>query len=397
MFSKSLSTCSLVVLMASLALGCRSDADPISPLEPQFAKGGKPGGGSHDKLELVEYYVYYANGEEGTPGQPMVHIVGKGNVASIRFIPVHDYHFNGAFDDDYSEHYEASEFWRPTVDVTLEPDGFFHVDIPWDGSRSADRETGEVLEYFKDFAVTDVDEAGADPFVFGFWYLGGSTSLASFEPQGIVLSGEETSQTSMDARQADSRWHSFAAGEEIYSYATFKGQEASGRVSLTDVSVQNLTCQLVQVTDGKGKNRVTTTYAQVTGDVHVSTGLSGVVTDEDPALWMEWHFVNDSDPDNPDPSRWEYTKRESVIAGGAEVEVDSLFTGVFQESAGPSRFGSWWTMCIPCGTSRSTIRRGTGSCTTRARTPKTLDSARWEAWPARWVTSGPSPSRLPTS
>ena len=152
----------LSVALVFAAVGCSDEGSNV-PTELSFAKGGKPG-----KTEpvLTEYWVL----------DNVIHIAGTGNVDEVKAYVAHDFNSNGAFDDNYSLHYEYFHPPPPRTAVTSNPDGTFSVEIPWIGERELDG------TLFRDFVVT----ADPDPFVFWFVFISNDRVVAGFEPQGII-------------------------------------------------------------------------------------------------------------------------------------------------------------------------------------------------------------------
>ena len=72
------------------------------------------------------------------------------------------------------------------------------------------------------------------------------------------------------------------------------------------------------------KQKVTTWYATVSGDIEVVTGSRGV-NDPNPGLWMELHLV-----DVTNPSDWVFSDRATISRDGTEVAVSGTFTRRFE-------------------------------------------------------------------
>jgi len=311
----------LVLGLAMLTMTCRDQADPMSPVDPQFAKGGKPGAPAEEAFELLEFYVW-----KQVDGPDMVHVVGKGpQVDQLNLNAVLDYAFNGMADGNYTPHYEYYTFPPAPVDVEQDAEGVFHVDVPWDGERSRDSQTG-TFEYFKDFPTHDVDGAGADPFSFWMWYLreGESGALEQFSPQGIILGGEETfeAQRSHPDGSAFAETHPTWDSGDVYSYATSQGTGASGKIFLTDVSLEEATasCSIVKTTERIGKDRVTSWFAEVSGEVGFTTASEGV-TDPAPGFWIELHLADMADPENP-----VFSDRATLDRDGTDLSFTGTLT-----------------------------------------------------------------------
>jgi len=331
MFLKRFSVLIAVAVILILPAGCGRDDAHDTLLEPQLAKPPKPPKPpkpAEESYELLEYYVYQVEGEDGTV-QDWVHVVGKGNVKFLNLNAVQDFHFNGTADNWYTPHYEYYTGPPPRVEVEPGPDGVFHMDVPWDGAREVDGETGEVLEYFKDFPTSKIGDTGADPFSFYMYYLSNdpqAPALDSFRPQGIVLGGQETFQTEMSAAEVGEAWHGFETGEMVYSFARFKGDVPVGEVFLTtvDMDLNSVTCDISKTVERINKEKVTTWYATVSADIEVATGSLGVNA-LSPGLWMELHLV-----DVTNPSEWVFSDRATISRDGTEVTVAGTFTRRFE-------------------------------------------------------------------
>ena len=139
----------VVALGLLVATGsCRERSNPISPPEPQMAKGGKPTGpAASTEPDLQEFWVYTTDDEQ------CIHIVMSGTYASLGFNPAYDYFFNGWQDVD--DHYEVYQTGFPGGDIQYrEVDGVAlgHTDICYHGERQY---TTDGPVYFKDFPTTE--------------------------------------------------------------------------------------------------------------------------------------------------------------------------------------------------------------------------------------------------
>jgi hypothetical protein len=303
--------------VAVLALACQQDNGLVAPDGQLLAKGGhggKPGSGG--TYSLLEYFIYHADGTN------YIHVVGEGDVDFVNPEVVQDYFFNGIRDDNYSQHYEYTTSSPPAASAEpgLTP-GTFHVDIPWNGdTRVYDPVTESfVTDLFRDFLIADLDGQGADPFTFGLAFQAADYSmLAGFQPQGVVMDGQETN---MAETSVDSDYHTELS--DVTSYATYAGAAPDGEIFLTTVSVDpsSVSCQIVTVSQGKGKNRTTSQVTQVSGHVSVQTGSS---TGETPSAWVEMHFVDVTVPNAP-----VYTTGTVASLSDPVFDVDATLTQAF--------------------------------------------------------------------
>jgi hypothetical protein len=276
----------LACVVGVFFFGCEDDSEFMGPGNPQMAKGGKPGkpggGGSYS---LIEYFVYEAGGTD------YVHVVGEGNVEEVNLNAVQDYVFDGSRDNGV--HYEYTNFMPYPVAVTPDGTGVFHVDIPWNGeTRYYDPDVGaEVDDYYRDFLIADIDGNGADPFAFDVRYQKAAGDyLDYYRPQGVILGGVDTHEPYVSSHGSSYHTGSFP----VYSYAKYTGGDAEGQVFLTNVTLDpaSVSCNIVTIFEGKGKNRTKRELARVSGTATILTGSS---TGEAPSAWIETHFVDVSD------------------------------------------------------------------------------------------------------
>lgn len=307
----------LFALFPVLLAAC-SDSDPLRPgdISAEYARVKEPA------FSLQECYVY-----QDQSGQSWLHLVGTGDFDRVGLNPVQDYHFNGSADDDYSPHFEYNTLFNdypPPHDIDHFPDGTFHVDLPWDGARAVDPETGAVIEYFKDLPTANVDQAGADPFSFHIRFRNSrGTTIEYFNPQGIILSGNDTHETKMAATSVPSNWHAFGPGEEIFSYARFKGDPPGGSSYLEAVYADptSFTCSVTKSVERINKQRVTVYRTEVTGTVGFRAALMDV-TDPYPALWVEMHILDITAGGDP-----VFPRGKSVVVEPDEVTGELAWEG----------------------------------------------------------------------
>lgn len=274
----------LMVAAVTALLGCQDSTDMMAPTAPQMAKGGKPGKPDGGTYRLLEYFVY-----RGADATDYVHVVGEGEVEAVNLNAVQDYFFNGIRDDNDSPHYEYTTFTPGPVapEPGLE-EGTFHIDVPWNGeTREWDPAAQTYVDdYYRDFLIADVDGDGADPFAFDVRFqTQAGDFLAAYQPQGVVLDGQETYEAYLSG--VASAYHQDVS--QVYSYATSKGDPADGEVFLTSVALSNVSCEIVTIREGRGKDKTTRDVARVTGTASVRTGST---SGETPSTWMELHLVD---------------------------------------------------------------------------------------------------------
>jgi hypothetical protein len=270
----------VVALGLLVATGsCRERSNPISPPEPQMAKGGKPTGpAASTEPDLQEFWVYTTDDEQ------CVHIVMSGTYASLGFNPAYDYFFNGWQDVD--DHYEVYQTGFPGGDIQYrEVDGVAlgHTDICYHGERQY---TTDGPVYFKDFPTTDVDGSGGDPIALVPVAVIESTdrtqSFRQFRPRGVVVGGQVERRTESDVA---SIWHD-GAFPEVRSFAISHGEEATKRLFVGALSIDNVTCTATTATTGSGRNKQRVAIAKV--DLGAELGISA-----DPGVeyWVETHVL----------------------------------------------------------------------------------------------------------
>jgi len=119
-------------------------SSPVAP-NTAAAKGGKPGKPGGGSPTLTEYWIYQDDGN-------VIHVAGTGNVDEVNPRVALDHFFNGGRDDDFSDHFEYG-LGGPLVATTeASATGGWHVDIPWNGSRSQTAGTT-----FLDAAITSIE------------------------------------------------------------------------------------------------------------------------------------------------------------------------------------------------------------------------------------------------
>jgi hypothetical protein len=274
--------------LAMVLLGCTDDAG-TGPLDPEFAKGGnkgKPGEGGGDAV-LQEYWVIPGL----TVSDPdQIHVVWSGNGSSVNPSVVWDHFFDGIRDDDppVDQHYEFYYTGPPNTpgaSLPNEPNGTMHVDIPWDGRR---RSAGA---FYPDYLATEVPGEG-DPFAFALTFFNGSTRVSGTIPFGVVINGvNDFGNVDPEATVAGV----VHASASVRSYATFKGGPAAGVMFVDALSLDgsSLACVLKTVTTGRGRNKIRTTKAVVSGNVTVQFDRYPAITLENGEyVWAEGHFLD---------------------------------------------------------------------------------------------------------
>lgn len=244
------------IMLVAIATACTRE--PLQgPGEVDFAKGGTPGKPADEGVTLLEYWIQDVN---------LIHIKGQGDVDVVNLNVVHDYFFNGIRDDDYSPHYEYTHVGPPPVPLQFDPDGTFHVDVPWNGERRG------TDDFYPDFLVTDV--GGADPFTFDMYFGKDGEPVAGIQPQGVILAGQN--QGPEAALAGDD-------GTEIQvsSYALYSGTNASGSIWIQELSLEDISCSL--------RKRRGESVRQLTGSVHAALGSDQA----SPSAWLEFHLVVD--------------------------------------------------------------------------------------------------------
>lgn len=277
--------------LALLALSCTDTIDPVSPGDPLFAKGGKPGqsgGGTTSEPSLQEFWVYQ---DSGCPGD-MVHVVVAGDFLRLGVGFAHDHFFNGVQDDDppFDTHYEF-HFSGPEDPATeFSPDGTLgHEDLCFEGERSVDRnDQGDVVHtsYFGDYPATALDAGGADPFSIGVGALISQTDRrihsASFRPLGVVEGGEVLER---EEASVHSTWHG-ADFTNVRSWAVHDGEDAPGSLSFQNLSISGVACTVTTTTVGKGRNKTREARATVSAQVSIAYGADGIYNQN---FWGEGH------------------------------------------------------------------------------------------------------------
>ena len=251
MSAKRFLTFCIASAIALTTLTCKDSADPLSPVEPQYAKPIKPDLAVGDPI-LQEFWV--VPGEEADDPD-VLHIVWSGGGSAVNPSVVWDHFFNGIRDDDapVDAHYE---FYYPGPPLTLGdqlPNGWFHADIPWDGSRM--NEGG--YEY-PDYLTTEVKDEG-DPFAFKLYFYDRDKRVGVATPFGVVVGGNNT----FGEIRPEAEVTSMVEGDHdesvsVRSFATFKGETNEGTFAITDISASSLQCKVKAVTTGRGKNKITT-------------------------------------------------------------------------------------------------------------------------------------------
>jgi len=298
---KRISTLCLALAVAITTLSCEDVPDPVSPVEPQFAKGGKPGKPVETgSATLLEYYVY----RDGT--QNFVHIVAEGSFPRVNLNVVQDYHFNGIRNNDFYYEYttaaplpvgQADAVTGGVVWKETDVPGTWHIDIPWNGDTwykiypdpdDPDPPPVQRIEtFFPDFPHIELAEGG-DPYAFDIRFQTEEGEYINyFRPQGIVLGGAPVGEAKM-VNPGD--FH--GTGAFIYSYAAYATATTGESVFIADMNVDesSLTCEIktILMRDGKVKWRETVREVRGTAQVVLSTGISG---DPIPDAWIDVMFA----------------------------------------------------------------------------------------------------------
>jgi len=303
---KCLSTLCITFAVALTTLTCKDTADPLNPVDPQFAKGGIPGAPEETApVELLEYYVYQEDLKN------YVHILARGSFPMVNLNVVQDYFFNGIRDDNYSIFYEyttaaplpmgKSDLFEDGLWVYDEGMEAWHIDIPWNGETwyRIYPDPDPIPIEFPDFPHVELAGSTGDPYAFDIRFQKENGDyIAGFQPQGIILGGvphgpEETAPLG--------GFHSGDDDGMIYSYATWESTRGAGvpvfieHLSLDESSI---TCEVktVFVRDGKTKYKKEVTEVFGMAKVILSTGDPG---DPIPDAWIDVMFAEYIGEDNP--------------------------------------------------------------------------------------------------
>lgn len=249
-------TSGVIWLPMALLIAAACAEAPQAPEYLQAAKGGRPGKPGTNEVTLLEYWIDANN---------TLHIRGEGDVDEVNATVVHDYFFNGIRDDDFSIHYEYFHGGPPRAATVDQGDGTFTASIPWTGQRGGDS------DYFRDFAVTNVDGTGSDPFAFALFFLRNGEVEKGIQPQGVILNGTVVGPTA-----------TLPNGDPVTSFALFQGAPAVGTVWVDALSLSGASCAT-----GKRKGDAVT---RVSGHVRAEFEAS---TDPAPSVWAEYHLSID--------------------------------------------------------------------------------------------------------
>ena len=274
------------MFLVVFAGACSELAGPTGIEEPQFAKAGnkgKPGGGGGDPV-LQEFWVIPGS---SVTDADVIHVVWSGGGTSVNPSVVWDYFFDGIRGDDapVDEHYEFIYAGPPDTPGEELEDGMMHVDIPWDGRR---RNEGGAP--YPDYIATEVTGEG-DPFAFVLNVYNGSTRLTRFIPFGVVVGGENTFGAVTPEATVEGQVHLEA---DVRSFATFQGEKPEGFLWVDGLTLDgsSLSCRTETTTTGRGKNKVRTTRAVLSGEVTVRFGRDPDITlDFGEYTWWEGHFL----------------------------------------------------------------------------------------------------------
>jgi len=260
--------CSVLALVAFALLAC-SQNDLTTPddapddLAPLFAKKVKI------KEPVIREFWVVPGASESAPD--IIHVVVSDNVYRVNPSVVYDYFHNGIVDDDrpYDQHYEWYMTGPPSKVVTDLENGWVHVDIEWDGRVHNDNET----LYWPDHVSIEIPGEG-DPYgiVLSFYDEQGNT-LDRARPRGVVVNGIETKEAEVDLSVYDDDDLMMGPAHnssKVRSYATFKGEKATGFVSLSKLTMTGLVCEAEKVVTGKGKDRVVGSQYRLTAQVTVA-------------------------------------------------------------------------------------------------------------------------------
>jgi hypothetical protein len=297
----------LLPVLAIFAIGqsCKDVTDPIDPLHPQFAKGGVPGKPPPSgEPELWEFWVEDA-GDQACPQK--IHMVVKGTFIRLGKGVNHDHFFNAVRDDDppVETHFEfafGGQKTPETVFADIEGATYGHADVCFNGRRREyTDESGEVVNWddFFDYPATWVEgTGGADPFAISPSAVteetSNSVSAKRFEPLGVFVDGAivpvgpgEDPRTGITVESIWPDAEHLGAFSDVRSFVIHQGALAPGQISVRELSISNVSCNLTTSRVGKGKDKTTVTSASVSGDVILGYEGSGVYNQY---YWGEGHF-----------------------------------------------------------------------------------------------------------
>ena len=278
----------VAMFLATFAGACSELAVPTEIEDPQMAQGGgkgKPGGGGAPVLE--EFWVTQGS---SLHEPDVIHVVWSGGGTSVNPSVIQDYFFDGIRQDDppVDAHYEYLSGGPPKSPGEQIADGMMHVDIPWNGSRLEDGGAP-----YPNYVTTEVTGEG-DPFAFTLNVYDGDTRLAIFVPFGVVVGGVNTFGVVKPEAEVKGMVH--AKGMQR-SYATFSGANRAGTMWVEDLSIEGgtLTCAVVTVTSGRGKNKTRTEKTVVSATIVVKFARSDPITlTNGEYTWWEGHFFDPS-------------------------------------------------------------------------------------------------------
>ena len=296
---KQLQALTVAMVLALTAIACEHPADPVGPVDAQYAKGGKGKPNASTPVELLEYYIY----QDG-PNSNQVHILATGNFPMVNLNVVQDYIFNGIRDDNYSIYYEYTTAAPAPVPVDKnlaldDETGAWHIDIPWNGETwwrdyTIPESPVRVDVQFPDFPHVGLNGGTADPYAFDVRFQKENGDyVGGFQPQGIVLDG---ANTNLSSKAMNPRLH--PGDRTVYSYATHESSRPGEPVFIAQMSLDpsSLSCKVRTVSEGRGKNRTSTKVTEVSGIGYVVlSDLNGSLPD----AWIDVMLAT-GDPNNPD-------------------------------------------------------------------------------------------------
>jgi len=277
-----LTTRSVVALAAFALLAC-SGQDLTTPQEapddliPSLAK--------KETVKAPVIQEFWVVRGEDMYDPDIIHVVVSDNVHTVNPSVVYDYFHNGIVDDDppYDQHFEF--YSTGPAGAVVEPlgDGWVHADIEWNG-RVHDWKDDALV--WPDHLSIEIPDEG-DPYAIFLPLLDAKGNTLDWaRPRGVVVGGVEVGEVAVNLSDYSTSMVTNHHTGTVRSYATFKGPEATGVVSLSGLSMTGVVCEKESVTTGQGKNRVVEDRYRLTAQLTVA--IAGAPSEDN--LWWEGHF-----------------------------------------------------------------------------------------------------------
>lgn len=295
-----------------ITLSC-SDGPIESPVEPQFAKGSKPGKPTPAEPVLEEFWVH--KDDAFCLGGQVIHVVVSGEFLWLETAVTQDHWFNGIRDflvlsgsDEHYEQVDRGPVQPPTTVWNTDGTTMGHIDVCFTGERVDFVHPGGEIQQadFLDAPSTSVEadgyEDGADPFAFTVYAVTDEIKFKPnvskrFRPTGVVVGGftRDPDPEGVGLEMGTSEFHPLQSFDDVRSYAIYKAPDSHDFVSFESINL-TASCQVTTSTVGRGKKATQVTQTTVTAEAAFGFWVhdeNGILQEDWPSygfVWTEAHL-----------------------------------------------------------------------------------------------------------